>query len=75
MIRVVIRDLDKFPGLQPISIVLLYPGSHSFLLQFIEENVQFRERESYFSLDFPSFGPSVRFGPRSKAVLRGKGYA
>ena len=34
-----------------------------------------RERGSDFSLDFPSFGPSVRFGPRSKVVLRGEGYA
>ena len=34
----------------------------------------FRERESYFSLDFPPFGPSIRFGPRSKAVLHGEGY-
>ena len=29
-----------------------------------------RERESYFSLDFHPFGPSVRFGPRSKDVTR-----
>ena len=28
MTRVVIRDLEKFPGLQPVSIILLYPGSH-----------------------------------------------
>ena len=34
-----------------------------------------RERESYFSLDFPSFGLSVRFGTRSKVVLRGEGHA
>ena len=33
------------------------------------------ERESVFSLDFSSFGPSVRFGLRSKVVLRGEGYA
>ena len=58
-------------------------GRNSFLLQRKEEIVQEvgfssfreRERESYFSLDFPSFGSSVRFGPRSKVVLRGKGYA
>ena len=25
-----------------------------------------------FSLDFPAFGPSVRFEPRSKVVLRGR---
>ena len=37
--------------------------------------LSFRERESFFSLDFPSFGPSVRFGPTSKAVLRYEGYA
>ena len=30
MIRVVIRDLEKYSGLQPISIVLLYSGSHIF---------------------------------------------
>ena len=35
----------------------------------------FRERRSSFSLDFPPFGPSVRFGPRSKDVLRGESYA
>ena len=34
-----------------------------------------RERESGFSLDFPAFGPSVRFVPRSKVVLRNEGYA
>ena len=34
-----------------------------------------RERKSGLSLDFPAFGSSVLFGPRSKAVLRGKGYA
>ena len=33
-----------------------------------------RERESYFSLDFPSFGPSVLDEARSKVDLRGKGY-
>ena len=37
--------------------------------------IQILERESAFFLDFPPFGPSVRFGPRSKAVLRGEGYA
>ena len=35
----------------------------------------FRERESSFSLDFRSFGPSVLDGARSKVVLRGEGYA
>ena len=35
----------------------------------------FRERSSSFSLDFPPFGPLVRFGPRSKVVLRCEGYA
>ena len=30
MICVVIQDLEKFPGLKPVSIVLLYPGSHIF---------------------------------------------
>ena len=34
-----------------------------------------RERKSNFSLDFLAFGPSVRVGPRSKVVLRYKGYA
>ena len=38
MIRVVLRYLEKFPGLQPISIVLLYLGSHIFygLNKFLE---------------------------------------
>ena len=35
----------------------------------------YRERKSNFSLDFPVFGPSDFIGPRSKVVLRGKGYA
>ena len=35
----------------------------------------FRERKSNFSLDFPVFGPSDFVGPRSKVVLRCKGYA
>ena len=34
-----------------------------------------RERRSNFSLDFPAYGPSDRFGPRRKVVLRGEGYA
>ena len=34
----------------------------------------FRERRSDFSLDFPTFGLSLRFEPRSKVVLRGEGY-
>ena len=57
-------------------------NGNSFLLQNGEKTccrlldpILERERESYFSLDFPSFEPSVRFGPRSKVVLRGKGYA
>ena len=46
-------------------------GSCSWLVfEFLE-----RERESYFSLDFSLFGPSVLDGARSKAVLRGEGYA
>ena len=54
---------------------------NSFLLIRKRKNRQnvgdphFRERESAFSQDFPPFGPSVRFGPRSKVVLRGEGYA
>ena len=35
----------------------------------------FRERVCDFSLDFPVFGQSVRFGPRSKVVLCGEGYS
>ena len=35
----------------------------------------FRERESTFSLEFRSIGPSVLDRARSKAVLRGEGYA
>ena len=34
-----------------------------------------RERVCDLSLDFPSFVSSVRFGPISKDVLRGEGYA
>ena len=34
----------------------------------------FRERSSNFSLDFPVFGLLILVGPRSKVVLRGKGY-
>ena len=33
-----------------------------------------RERVCDFSLNFPAFGPSVLFGPRSKVVLCGEGY-
>ena len=33
------------------------------------------ERKSNFSLDFLTSGLLVRDGPRSKVVLRGKGYA
>ena len=33
-----------------------------------------RKRKSNFSLDFSVFGPSVLVGPRSKVVLRCKGY-
>ena len=50
----------------------------SFLLRRKRKNRQkvgdpdFSERECVFSLDFPPFGPSVRFGPRSKVVLRGE---
>ena len=39
-----------------------------------ESWLEFLERESYFSLDFHPFGPSDRFGPRSKAILHGEGY-
>ena len=54
---------------------------NSFLLKRKSKNRQkvgdpnFRERVCVFSLDFPPFEPLVRFGPRSKVVLRGKGYA
>ena len=40
-----------------------------------EEKSDYRERVSNFSLDFPAIGLSVFVGPRSKVVLRGKGYA
>ena len=33
-----------------------------------------RERESFFSLDFRSFGPKVLEGARSKVDLRSEGY-
>ena len=61
---------------------------NSFLLQFEEENVQYRaeivqwvcvsnsrERKCDFSLDFPAFRPSILDGARSKVVQRGEGYA
>ena len=35
----------------------------------------FRERDSSFSLDFGSFGPSVLDGAKSKVDLRSEGYA
>ena len=38
-------------------------------------DLQSRERKCDFSLDFRPFGPSVFNGARSKAVLRGEGYA
>ena len=41
----------------------------------ILKQLRFLERESSFSLDFPTFRPSVRVGPISKVVLRDKGYA
>ena len=34
-----------------------------------------RERKCAFSLDFRPFGPSILDGVRSKAILRGEGYA
>ena len=37
--------------------------------------VIFRERESVFSLDFRSIGPSIFDGARRKVVLRSEGYA
>ena len=40
-----------------------------------EKDRDFRKRNSNFSLDFPVFGPSDFVGPRSKVVVRGKGYA
>ena len=39
------------------------------------DELVFRESMSDFSLDFLAFRPSVLVGPRSKVVLRGKGYA
>ena len=41
----------------------------------LEIQILERERESGFSLYFPSFGLSVLDGARSKAVLHGEGYA
>ena len=35
----------------------------------------FKDRVCNFSLGFPAFGPSDFFGPRSKVVLRSKGFA
>ena len=37
--------------------------------------LNFRERESAFSLDFQAIGPSDFVGPRRKVVLRSEGYA
>ena len=39
------------------------------------KKISFRQRRSNFSLEFPAIGPSVLVGPRSKVVLRCKGYA
>ena len=41
MSRVVIRDLDKFPGLQPVSIILLYPRSHRFCLGAVTQTYHY----------------------------------
>ena len=49
------------------SLILLDPAVE-------EEKSDSKERVSNLSLDFPAFGPSVLVGPRSKDVLRGKGY-
>ena len=40
----------------------------------VEGKSDFRERESNFSLDFPTFEPSVLVGARGKVALRCKGY-
>ena len=37
--------------------------------------IDFRERKSNFSLDFPAIEPSVPNEPRDKVGLRYKGYA
>ena len=37
--------------------------------------IDFKERKSNFSLDFPAIGPSVSDEPRGKVGLRCKGYA
>ena len=37
--------------------------------------LSFKERESFFSLYFRPFGPSVLDGVRSKVVIRDEGYA
>ena len=39
------------------------------------EKIDFRERESNFSLDFPTFGPSILVGARGEVGLCCKGYA
>ena len=43
-------------------------GAESWIFYFLE-------KESTFSLDFRSIGPSVFDRARRKVVLRGKGYA
>ena len=40
MTHVVIRDIEKFPGLQPVSIILLYLGSHKIIR--INKNLELR---------------------------------
>ena len=53
---------------------------NSFLLKRKNKNQQkvgdpdFRERVCVFSLDFSLFGPSIRFGPRSKVVVNVNSY-
>ena len=43
--------------------------------QILRKGRVFRERKSNFSLDFPVFESSDFVGPKSKVVLRYKGYA
>ena len=60
---------------QKLNSLLLHFESKNCAVRQWAEICDSRERKSVFSLDFPSFGPLVLDGARSKAVLRGEGYA
>ena len=53
---------------------LLDPAVEKGRADFFQKWRVFRERKYNLSLDFLAFGLSICVGPRSKVVLRGKGY-